>query len=119
MKLVRPSDIAPVDAASPLFEGEVTRQTLVDGSMSPVFNMGLINFSHGARNKFHAHTNDQVLLVTSGTGIVATEQESLEVREGDLVHVPAGEKHWHGAKPEHDFSHISITVNGSSTEILE
>jgi quercetin dioxygenase-like cupin family protein len=119
MKLIRPSDVPPVDAAAPIFIGEVTRQTLVDGEMSPDFNLGLINFNHGARNKFHRHTNDQVLVVTAGNGIVATEDESVEVQEGDVIHVPAGEKHWHGARDGHDFSHISITVNGSSTEILE
>ena len=119
MKVIRPSEVPQEDAASPLFLGAVSRQTLVTAAMSGDYNMGMVNFAPGARNKFHRHTHDQVLICTYGTGIVATEQEEAEVHDGELILVPAGEKHWHGATATSAFSHISLTAAGSTTEILE
>ena len=119
MKHIRPSNVPKEDAAGPIFIGDVSRQNLVTADMSKDFNVAIVNFDHGARNKFHKHSNDQLLFVTAGTGIVATEGEEVEVQEGDLIHVVGGEKHWHGAKPGHDFSHITVTRAGSTTDILE
>ena len=61
----------------------------------------------------------EVLLVTSGTGIVATDGEEHRVGAGEIIHIPAGEKHWHGATPDTAFSHISLTAADSKTEQLE
>jgi quercetin dioxygenase-like cupin family protein len=119
MKVIRPSEVPEEDAASPLFLGAVMRQSLVTSAMSGDYNLGMINFAVGARNKFHRHTHDQVLIITYGTGIVATDQAEVEVHNGELVLVPAGEKHWHGATPTSAMSHISLTAAGSQTEILE
>ena len=41
------------------------------------------------------------------------------VTEGDLIHIPAGEKHWHGATKDSAFSHISLTQVGSTGRQLE
>lgn len=119
MKLYRPSNIRKEDAAGPLFVGDVTRQNMVSAETSQDFNCAIVNFDHGARNKFHKHSNDQLLIVTAGTGVVATEGEQVEVHQGDVVHVVGGEKHWHGAKDGHDFSHITVTRAGSTTDLLE
>jgi len=119
MKHIRPSEVSKEDAAGPIFIGDVSRQNLVTPDMSEDFNVSIVNFDHGARNKFHKHSNDQLLIVTAGTGIVATEAEEVEVKEGDVLHVVRGEKHWHGAKSGHDFSHITVTRAGSTTDILE
>jgi quercetin dioxygenase-like cupin family protein len=119
MKVINMSQVPEVDGSSPLFTGAVTRQPLVTEDMGRSFNMSNINFGQGVRNKFHTHSSDQVLLVTAGTGIVATESEQLTVAVGDLVFIPAGEKHWHGATKESTFSHISLTAHGSKSEQLE
>ena len=66
----------------------------------------------GAKNKFHAHTTDQVLFVISGEGYVASESEEVRIAEGDTAFIPAGEKHWHGAADGHDFTHIALTGAG-------
>ncbi len=121
MKIVNmdKSPIQPV-VNNPLFTGgTVTRQGLVGEDASKSFSMGVVNFSPGARNKFHAHSGDQVLLVTKGTGIVATDKEEKTVTVGDLIVIPAGEKHWHGATKTSAFSHITLTSVGSTTEQLE
>ena len=61
-------------------------------------------------NIFHVHDFDQVLYVTKGEGIIATEKEEIRITPGDFVVIPAGEKHWHGATPESDFAHIAISI---------
>ncbi|HEX6989080.1 MAG TPA: cupin domain-containing protein, partial [Bacillota bacterium] len=79
------------------------------------FNVGVVSFPRGVRNRLHTHTTDQVLVVTSGCGIVATEHESRIVTVGDVIHIPAGERHWHGATDDSDFAHLVITRAGSRT----
>ena len=75
MRVARVSEIQEEPAVSPLFTGgAVTRQVIVPPEMANDFNCGIVNFSRGSKNKFHAHTSDQVLIITSGIGIVATEQ---------------------------------------------
>ncbi len=119
MKVIKMSQVPEEDASGPLFTGAVTRQPLLPGDMGQSFSMNSINFGRGVRNKFHTHSSDQVLLVTAGTGIVATDREQRTVTVGDLIFVPAGEKHWHGATKESAFSHISLTAHGSKTQQLE
>jgi len=120
MKIIKVSEIAEEDATdSPIFYGgKVSRQGVVDESNSKYFNFALVNFNAGAKNKFHIHSSDQILYVTSGSGIVATEDREHSVSEGTTIHIPAGEKHWHGASNDSDFSHITITAIGSTTEIV-
>jgi hypothetical protein len=73
MKVLKPDAIPAEPANSPLFTGgPVTRQTLLTPEMSNNFNLAVVNFSAGARNKMHTHSSDQVLFVTAGKGIIAT-----------------------------------------------
>jgi quercetin dioxygenase-like cupin family protein len=50
---------------------------------------------------------------SSGSGMVATEHEQREINVGDVVHIKAGERHWHGAKADTTMGHITITLVGS------
>ena len=120
MKIIRIADVPKEDSSdAPIFfGGAVSRQDLVTEKSSKFFNFSVVNFDAGARNKFHIHTSDQILLVTHGRGIVATEDQEHEVTEGTTIHVPAGEKHWHGATADSSFSHITLTAAGSSTDIV-
>ena len=116
MEVIKNGSVPEEDATNaPLFYGgPVSRQPIV-GAQSEYFNFAQVNFYAGAKNKFHSHTTDQVLFVTGGVGIVATEDEEETLREGDTAFIPAGEKHWHGAADDEDFSHISLTGTGSVT----
>jgi len=87
-----------------------TRQPLIPEGGSKYFNCSVVNFGRGATTGFHTHTSDQILVITSGVGIVANEHEEREVTVGDIVHIMAGENHWHGAKEESYMSHITITA---------
>lgn len=119
MKVVKMKDVAKESATSALFTGNVSRQTVFQPGDSQNFNFGIVSFSAGSRNKFHKHSGDQILIVTEGTGKVATDNETVTVTEGDVVIIPAGENHWHGAPDNTPMAHITITVNGSNTEQTE
>ena len=120
MKVLKPEAIPAEPANSPLFTGgPVTRQTLLTPEMSNNFNLAIVNFSAGARNKMHIHSSDQVLFVTAGKGIIATETRQEVISVGDIAHIPAEEKHWHGATPDSSFSHIALTTKGSTTTQVE
>lgn len=118
MKIVKMSEAAKESITMPLFTGtDVTRQTLVLDSKE--FDVNIVNFGKGVRNKFHAHDSEQVLVVTAGRGIVATEKEERVVTPGDVILFPAGEKHWHGATEDSEFSHLYVMRVGSELTQLE
>jgi quercetin dioxygenase-like cupin family protein len=119
MNVIKVSQVPATDASGRLFTGPVTRQSILMGEASKQFVVNQVNFAKGVRNKFHVHTNDQVLIVTSGKGICATEKEEVTVFPGDVILFPAGEKHWHGATPNSDFSHIFITGPDNKTTQIE
>jgi quercetin dioxygenase-like cupin family protein len=120
MKVLKPDKIPAESANSPLFTGgPVTRQPLITPEMSNDFNLAIVNFSAGARNKMHTHSSDQVLFVTAGKGIIATNSHQEVITIGDVVHIPAEEHHWHGATRDSSFSHIALTAKGSTTTQVE
>jgi quercetin dioxygenase-like cupin family protein len=111
MKIIRTKDVETREVTSePLFMGgKVIAKSLVGPDIAEELSLTLVTFSPGARNRFHTHTTEQVLYVTEGKGIVATEDEKIVITPGMLAFIPAGEKHWHGATNDSSFSHISIT----------
>ncbi|MBM3704905.1 MAG: cupin domain-containing protein [Actinobacteria bacterium] len=112
------NEIPEVPWENPLFTSkEVTSQKLIPESRD--YLMSVVNFGKGVRNKFHTHESDQILIITKGKGIVATENEQRLVCPGDIVLFPAGEKHWHGATDDSEFSHIYIIKAGAKTTQLE
>ena len=121
MKVIRKGQNPEQDRSdAPIFfGGKVTSQAIVGGDDSKDFSFGIVSFVAGARNKFHTHTSDQILFVTKGKGIVASESEEIEISEGDTAFIPAGEKHWHGSTPASDFSHVALIVPGSTTEVFD
>jgi quercetin dioxygenase-like cupin family protein len=78
-----------------------------------------LNFGLGVRNRFHSHTQQQVLILTDGKGIVATEKEQVTVGPGDVILIPVGEKHWYGATKSATFSHLHVTSLDCKTTQLE
>lgn len=118
MKIVRMSEVPKEPLVTPLFTGiDVTRQSLVADSKD--LRVGIVNFGKGIRNKFHSHDGDQVLIIIAGKGIVATEEVEKVVTVGEIVLFPAGEKHWHGAMQDSEFSHIVISRAGVKMTQLE
>jgi len=81
-----------------------------------------VTFEPGARTAWHSHPLGQTLIVTAGYGRVQREDEPIEeIRPGDVVWFPSGEKHWHGASPTTSMSHIAIQeeLDGKAAEWME
>jgi quercetin dioxygenase-like cupin family protein len=116
MKIVKMSAESREPATGDLFVGKVQRQNLVTDADSTQVRVGVVTFLEGAVNKFHHHTFDQVLVITEGEGIVQVEgQPEQRVSVGDVIFVPAGERHWHGAAPGKTMSHMTVATPGSTT----
>jgi quercetin dioxygenase-like cupin family protein len=113
MRVERPSADKRERNVGDIFVGAVDSQTVV-GDEARDLRMAEHTFRDGARNKLHTHTTDQILIVTAGEGIIATEHEEREIRAGDVVYIPAGERHWHGARPSADMTHYAILGSGKT-----
>ena len=86
-------------------------------------NSANVTFEPKCRNNWHIHhKGGQILLVTDGRGYYQEwGKPARELKAGDVVNIPAGVKHWHGAAKDSWFSHIAIAVpaEGATTEWLE
>lgn len=83
---------------------------------------GIVTFEPGARTAWHMHPLGQTLIVTAGVGRVQQWGSPAEdIRPGDVVWIPAGVKHWHGASPTIGMTHVAIAESqgGKSTDWLE
>ncbi|HVR89342.1 MAG TPA: cupin domain-containing protein [Candidatus Limnocylindria bacterium] len=113
MRVERPSPGARQSSDRDIFVGNVETQTVI-GDEARDLRATEVTFHDGARNKLHTHTTDQILIVTAGDGLIATEHEERELRAGDVAFIPAGERHWHGAKPGKDMTHWAILGAGKT-----
>ena len=83
---------------------------------------GIVTFEPGARTNWHTHPLGQTLIVTAGAGLVGTWGGGVEeIRPGDVVWIPPGVKHWHGAAAATAMSHIAIaeSLDGSAVQWME
>ena len=81
-----------------------------------------VSFEPGARTAWHTHPLGQTLIVTFGLGWAQREGGPVEeIRPGDIVWFPPGEKHWHGAAPTTAVTHIAIqeALDGKAVDWLE
>ena len=118
MNIVRISEVPQKRHAGPLFTGdEVFAQDLAPEDCELACRV--VTFGKGVRNKFHTHESSQVLIVTQGKGIVATQTDQREVTVGDVIFFKPGEVHWHGATPDSDFSHIYLFLKKGTTRQVE
>ena len=81
-----------------------------------------VKFDPGARTAWHTHPLGQTLIVTAGTGRVQRWGDPVdEIRQGDVVWIPPGQKHWHGAAPNGSMTHIAVTeqLDGRTVEWME
>jgi len=81
-----------------------------------------VTFEPGARTAWHSHPLGQTLIVTAGCGRVQREGGPIEeIRPGDVVWFPPGEKHWHGASSTTSMTHIAIQeeLDGTTADWME
>lgn len=91
------------------FTGEVSVTTLFEAKAPSRSGASLVTFQPGARTAWHTHPLGQSLVATEGVGWVGYwEGKTQEFHKGDVVRIPAGVKHWHGASSTAAMSHIAI-----------
>jgi quercetin dioxygenase-like cupin family protein len=81
-----------------------------------------VTFEPRARTAWHSHPLGQILIVTAGCGRVQRWDGPIEeIRPGDVIQIPPGEKHWHGAAPTTAVTHIAIQeqLNGRAADWME
>ncbi|HYB84981.1 MAG TPA: cupin domain-containing protein [archaeon] len=81
-----------------------------------------VTFEPSARTAWHTHPLGQILIVTAGSGLVQSWDGPIrEIWPGDVVTIPPGEKHWHGAKATTAMTHIAIQerLNGKTVDWME
>jgi len=110
----------------PAPEGHFTGSARVDSpfqASAPARVSGArVTFEPGARTAWHVHPLGQTLIVTAGVGRVQRWGDPVEeIRPGDVVWTPPGQKHWHGAAPDNSMTHIAITeqLDGKTVEWME
>ncbi len=100
-----PSRRAPASA----FTGTVWQDPIIEAEAPARLKSNLVVFEPGARTAWHTHPLGQTLYVTSGCGRIQSWGGPIqEIRAGDVVWIPPGEKHWHGAGPTTMMAHISM-----------
>ncbi|RKH05518.1 cupin domain-containing protein [Corallococcus carmarthensis] len=81
-----------------------------------------VTFEPGARSAWHSHPLGQTLIVTAGSGRVQRWGGPVqEIRQGDVIWTPPGQKHWHGASPTTAMTHLAIQeqLDGKAVEWME
>ena len=101
----RPSGKGPSD----WFTGAVRIDPLCNPHAAERVQGASVTFEPGARTAWHTHPLGQTVIVTAGLGRAQCwGGPIMEIRSGDVVWFPPGEKHWHGASPATAMSHIAI-----------
>lgn len=107
---------------SDYFTGMVRIDSPFQGTEPARVGGATVTFEPSARTAWHTHPLGQTLIVTAGLGLVQEwEGPVREIRPGDVVWIPAGVKHWHGAAPESAMSHIAIAeaLDGKVVDWME
>src|SRR5713226_8310268 len=98
-----------IQGAPERFTGSVRVQSLFDAKEPTRSSGGQVTFQPGARSAWHTHPLGQVLIVTDGVGWVQQWGGPVQVmHKGDVVWIPPGVKHWHGATPATAVTHIAF-----------
>jgi len=104
------------------FTGSARIDPLFRANLPSHTSGGRITFEPGARTAWHSHPLGQTLIVTAGRGWVQQWGCQVEeIRQGDVVSIPPGVKHWHGATANTSVTHIAIqeSLNGNTVEWME
>jgi quercetin dioxygenase-like cupin family protein len=104
------------------FTGAVRIDPLLQAPDPARVSCASVTFEPGARTAWHTHPLGQTLIVTSGQGWAQFWGGPIEeIRSGDVIWIPPGEKHWHGATPSTAVTHIAIAerLDGRSTDWME
>jgi len=122
MEIMRSGSQASNKGADEYFTGLVRIDPLFQAA-DPARAVGAsVTFEPGARTAWHTHPLGQTLIVTAGCGLAQRWGSSIEqIRPGDVIWFPPGEKHWHGATATTALTHIAIQerLGGKTVDWME
>jgi quercetin dioxygenase-like cupin family protein len=104
------------------FTGAVRIDPLIEAPDPARVTAASVTFEPGARTAWHLHPLGQILIVTAGCGVVQRWDGAAEkIRPGDVVWIPPGERHWHGATATTAMTHIAIqpALAGKAADWME
>lgn len=122
LQISRHASRAVITASPQNFTGTARVEMLFSPANPLRASAGSVTFEQGARTHWHTHPLGQTLVVTAGVGRVQRWGGPVEeIRVGDVIHIPPGVKHWHGASPTSGMNHLAMTEasNGKSVDWLE
>jgi quercetin dioxygenase-like cupin family protein len=122
MEIKRNGSQASVKGPADWFTGTVRIDPLFQANDPARVTGASVTFEPGARTAWHTHPLGQTLIVTAGCGLVHREGGPIEeIRPGDVIWFPPGEKHWHGASPATSMTHIAVQeqLDGEAVEWME
>jgi quercetin dioxygenase-like cupin family protein len=120
---ITPNGATPSVVGPPnYFAGHAVIDPLYPATEETRATTAVVTFAPGARTAWHTHPAGQLLIVTSGQGWVQEEgQPRRLINPGDVIWIPVGVKHWHGATATNEMSHIAVSYmrDGKNVEWLE
>lgn len=120
--ITRSGSLSSSQVSAEYFTGSVKIDTLFTAHEPSRTTGGRVTFKPGARTAWHSHPLGQTLIVTAGTGRIQQWGGPIEeIRQGDVVRIPPGVKHWHGAAPNSAMTHIAIqeSLDGKTADWQE
>lgn len=116
---IKEISVFPVGEKNDAFAQYFVGQSYLNMLSTEQVSVGNVTFEPGCRNNWHIHHAEkgggQMLLVTAGEGWYQEfGKEAKKLEPGDVVHIPAGVKHWHGATKDSWFQHLAIEVPGEN-----
>jgi len=122
MNITRAGTQPSVKGPADWFTGTTRIDSPFKGTDSSRITGALVSFEPGARTAWHTHPLGQTIIITTGCGWAQRLGGPVEeIRPGDIVWFPPGEKHWHGASPTTAMSHIAIqeALDGKAVDWME
>jgi quercetin dioxygenase-like cupin family protein len=104
------------------FTGTVWQDPIIEAPEPARIRANWVRFEPGARTAWHTHPLGQTLHIVAGSGRVQSWGGPIhEVRAGDTVWIPPGEKHWHGATPTCAMEHLAMqeSLGGKHVDWME
>jgi 4-carboxymuconolactone decarboxylase len=122
IKITRSGSQQSSEGPAEHFTGSARIDPLFSANTPSHTSGGSVTFERGARTAWHSHPLGQTLIVTAGRGWVQQWGGQVEeIRQGDVVSIPPGVKHWHGATANTSVTHIAIqeSLDGKTVEWME
>ena len=122
MQIIRNGSRPSAKGPTEYFTGAVRVDPLFQSGDPARVSGAHVTFEPGARSAWHTHPLGQTLIVTSGLGPAQAEDGPVEeIRPGDVIWFPPGEKHWHGAAPTTAMTHIAVQekLDGKAVDWME